>query len=79
MAECNKSQEKYRRANLLPRIIKAASHYTKQHETKFKTNGLSLMSILLLIIEQENRYSRFFKVTLVKAIEKLIFPFGEVT
>lgn len=48
-------------------------------KTKFRTNGLSLMSILFLIIEQENRYSRFFKVTLVKAIEKAIFPFVELT
>lgn len=63
----------------MPRIIRIVSHYTKQHETKFRTNGLTLMSILFLIIEQENRYSRFFKVTLVKAIEKAIFPFVELT
>lgn len=70
MAEGNKSKEKYGRGKLLPRIITVASHYTKHHETKFKTNGLSLTSILCLIIEQENRYSRFFKVTLVKASER---------
>lgn len=63
----------------MPRIIRIVSHYTKQHEAKFRTNGLSLMSILFLIIEQENRYSRFFKVTLVKAIEKAIFRFVELT
>lgn len=63
----------------MPRIIRVVSHQTKQHERKFRTNGLSLTSILFLIIEQENRYSRFFKVTLVKAIEKAIFPFAELT
>lgn len=70
LAGCNKSKEKYWRAKLMPRIIRIVSHYTKQHETKFRTNGLSLMSILFLIIEQENRYSRFFKVTLVKSYWK---------
>ena len=61
------------------RIIGAASPYTEQHEAKFKTNGLSLMSTLSLIIEQKNRYSRFLKVTLVKAIERAIFPLAELT
>lgn len=61
------------------RIIRVASHYTKQCETKFRTSGLlSLMSTLFLIIEQENRYSRFFKVTLVRTSEKAIFPFAEL-
>lgn len=37
------------------------------------------MSILSLIIEQKNIYSRFLKVTLVKAIETEIFPLAELT
>lgn len=64
----------------MPRIIGTASPYTEQHEAKFKTNGLSLMNTLSLIIEQKkNRYSRFLKVTLVKAIERAIFPLAELT
>lgn len=64
----------------MPRIIGTASPYTEQHKAKFKTNGLSLMNTLSLIIEQKkNRYSRFLKVTLVKAIERAIFPLAELT
>lgn len=50
----------------------------KKPETKSKTNGLKSREHIVLIIEQENRYSRFFIVTLVKAIEEAIFPFAEL-